>query len=175
MSDFEIDNEHDFDDEQLPPSRSQVKRDMEALQALGKRITELRPDQQQQVPMDEALARAVAEMRRISAHGARKRQLQFIGKLMRHADEQAIRDALDRFDSASAAHNQHFHALEQWRERLISGGNEALQAYIEAHPQADVQHLRQLVRNARKEREQDKPPVQARKLFRYLRELGEQA
>lgn len=173
MSDFEIDNEQGFDDEQLPPSRSQIKREMEALQELGKRITELRPDQQEQIPMDEALASAVAEMRRISAHGARKRQLQFIGRLMRHADADAIQEALDRFDSASAAHNQHFHALEQWRERLICGGNEALQAYIEAHPQVDVQHLRQLVRNASKEREQNKPPAQARKLFRYLREVSE--
>jgi ribosome-associated protein len=173
MSDFDTDNLHGFDDEQLPPSRSQVKREMEALQELGKRITELRPDQQAQVPMDERLANAVAEMRRISSHGARKRQLQFIGKLMRTADAEAIREAVDRFDSASAAHNQLFHALEQWRERLISGDNDVLQAYIEEHPQVDVQHLRQLVRNAKKERDQNKPPAQARKLFRYLREISE--
>lgn len=160
-------------DEEFGPSRSQVKRDMEALQELGKRITELNPEQQAQVPMDERLANAVAEMRRISAHGARKRQLQFIGKLMRTADADAIREVIERFDSASAAHNQHFHALEKWRDRLIAGGNEELQSYIDAHPNADIQHLRQLVRNAQKERQAEKPPAQARKLFRYLREVSE--
>jgi len=174
MSEFEHDTGLD-PDEELGPSRSQIKRDMEALQELGKRITELRPDQQAQVPMDERLANAVAEMRRISAHGARKRQLQFIGKLMRTADADAIREVIERFDSASSVHNQHFHALEQWRERLIAGGNDDLQRYIEAHPQADIQHLRQLVRNAQKERKEEKPPVHARKLFRYLREVSEQA
>lgn len=175
MSDFKDKPDFESDDEDWGPSRSQVKRDMEALQELGKRITELRPDQQAQIPMGERLAEAVAEMSRISAHGARKRHLQFIGKLMRTEDAEAISEMIERFDSASAAHNQHFHALEQWRERLIDGDNDVLQRYIEEHPQADIQHLRQLVRNAKKEREQNKPPAQARKLFRYLRELSEQA
>lgn len=172
MSNFDTDHEHD--NEQLPPSRSQIKRDMEALQELGQRITELRPDQQAQVPMDDQLAQAVAEMRRISAPGARKRQLQYIGKLMRQADAEAIRQALALFDSASALHNQHFHELERWRERLLNEGNSALASYVESHPQVDVQHLRQLIRNALKERAQNKPPAQARKLFRYLREVSEQ-
>ncbi|MBV1787306.1 DUF615 domain-containing protein [Marinobacterium sp. D7] len=174
MSEFEHDTGLD-PDEELGPSRSQIKRDMEALQELGKRITELNPDQQAQVPMDERLANAVAEMRRLSSHGARKRHLQFIGKLMRTADAEAIRAVIERFDSASAAHNQHFHALERWRERLIDGGNEELQSYIDEHPSADIQHLRQLVRNAQKERKDGKSPAHARKLFRYLREVSEQA
>lgn len=174
MSDFDDIERPDYDDEELGPSRSQVKRDMLALQELGRRITELRPDQQAQVPMDDRLRNAVAEMRRISAHGARKRHLQFIGKLMRTADAEAIKLVVEQFDSASAAHNQKFHALEQWRERLISGGNDALQSYIEAHPQADIQHLRQLVRNAQKERETQKAAGSGRKLFQYLRELDEQ-
>jgi ribosome-associated protein len=174
MSDFDnIDDSYNPADDEEPPSRSQIKRDMEALQELGKRITELRPDQQAQVPMDERLANAVAEMRRITANGAKKRHLQYIGKLMRTADADAIREAVERFDSASAAHNQHFHELEQWRERLIEGDNDAVAAYIEAYPQADIQHLRQLIRNAKKEREQNKPPATARKLFRYLREVSE--
>ncbi len=175
MSEFDdIHNAAEHDDE-LGPSRTQIKREMEALQELGRRVTELRPDQQAQVPMDDALRSAMEEMRRISSHGARKRHLQYIGKLMRTADADAIREAVERFDSASAAHNQKFHALEQWRERLISGGNDALQAYIDEHPAADIQHLRQLVRNAQKERQLQKPPANARKLFQYLREVAEQA
>lgn len=172
MSDFN-DSQDYLDDEDFGPSRSQVKRDMEALQELGRQITELNPEQQAQVPMGERLANAVAEMRRISAHGAKKRHLQYIGKLMRTEDADAIREAIERFDSASAAHNQHFHALEKWRDQLIDGDNEVLQRYIEEHPGADIQHLRQLVRNAKKERQQNKPPAQARKLFRYLREISE--
>lgn len=162
-------------EEEYAPSRTQIKHQMEELQELGRRITELNPEQQAQVPMDDRLRDAIEEMRRISAHGARKRHLQYIGKLMRTADADAIRSAIERFDSASAAHNQKFHALEQWRERLITGDNADLQSYIESHPQADIQHLRQLVRNAQKEHQQQKPPAYARKLFRYLREVEEQA
>ena len=173
MSEFDDIHDAAEQDDELGPSRTQIKREMEALQELGRRVTELRPDQQAQVPMDERLRNAMEEMRRISSHGARKRHLQYIGKLMRTADADAIREAVERFDSASAAHNQKFHALEQWRERLISGCNDTLQAYVDEHPQADIQHLRQLVRNAQKERQLQKPPANSRKLFQYLREVAE--
>lgn len=162
------DDEHD-----LEPSKSQLKRDAEELQALGKRMTELRHDQQAKLPIDDRLRAAIEEYARIRANGAKRRHLQYIGKLMRHVDADAIREVVDRFDSASVLHNQLFHDLERWRERLIEGGNEALQAFIESHPDADIQHLRQLVRNAQREREREQPPTHARKLFRYLRELND--
>jgi len=171
MNDF--DHLRPDDDEQLPPSKSQLKREAEALQTLGKRMAELRPDQRDKLPIDGRLRDALDEYNRIKSHGARRRHLQFIGKLMRTADADAIREVVDRFDSASAAHNQLFHEMENWRERLISEGNTTLQAFIAAHPNADIQHLRQLVRNAQRERQQEKPPVNARKLFRYIRELYE--
>lgn len=154
-------------------SRSEIKRQMEALRDLGKRVTELRPDQQAKVPMDSVLRAAVAETRRITSNGALKRHMQYVGKLMRHADVDAIKAALDQFDTASQAHNQKFHALEQWRDRLLlpgNDGNEALEAFITEYPTTDIQQLRQLVRNTLKEIEKQQPPTQFRKLFRFLRE-----
>lgn len=160
-------------------SRTEMKRYMDQLQALGQRITELRPDQQAQVPMDERLREAVEEMARITSNGAKKRHLNFIGKLMRNEDEEAIRAAVERFDSASEAHNQRFHRLERLREQLVDDNNARSQAafneVIESYPSCDIQHLRTLMRNAVKERAQNKPPAAFRKIFQYLRELEEQA
>lgn len=160
-------------------SRTAMKRYMDELQELGRRITELRPDQQAQVPMDERLREAVEEMSRISSNGAKKRHLNFIGKLMRNEDEDAIRAAVERFDSASEAHNQRFHRLERLREQLIDKNSARSQAAFEeviaSYPDCDIQHLRALIRNAIKERDQNKPPAAFRKIFQYLRELEEQA
>lgn len=161
------------DDEDNIISRTEIKRQMDALKHLGKRITELRPDQQEKIPMDSVLRGAVAETRRITSNGALKRHMQYIGKLMRHADTDAIQSALDQFDTASQAHNQKFHAIEVWRDRLTlpgDAGNEALEMFINAYPACDIQQLRQLVRNARKELEKQQPPTHFRKLFRFLRE-----
>lgn len=157
-------------------SRSEIKRQLDVLKHLGKRLTELRPDQQEKVPMDASLRAAVAETRRISSNGALKRHMQYIGKLMRHADIEAIHAALDQFDTASQAHNQKFHLLEQWRDRLLAPaetGNAALEAFILAYPETDIQQLRQLIRNTRKEIEKQQPPTQFRKLFRFLRDATE--
>lgn len=155
-------------------SRTALKRYVEELQELGKRITELRADQQAQVPMSDRMREAIAEMARISANGAKKRHLNFIGKLMRNEDEEAIRLVVDGFDSASEAHNQRFHKLERLRESLIENKQEALDEVIQTYTSCDIQHLRSLIRNAQKEREQNKPPAAFRKLFQYLRELDEQ-
>jgi ribosome-associated protein len=171
MPDFDPLQHHD--EEQRPPSKSQLKREADQLQQLGKRIAALRPDQREKLPLGERLRSALDEYNQIDANGAKRRQLQFIGKLMRTADADAIRAVLERFDSATAAHNQLFHQLEQWRERLLSEDDTALQQFIAAHPEAEIQHLRQLVRNAKRERQLGKPPVNGRKLFQYLRQLSE--
>lgn len=162
-----------LDDEDLIISRSEIKRQMDALRHLGKRITELRTDQQEKIPMDAVLRGAVAETRRITSNGALKRHMQYIGKLMRHADVEAIQSALAQFDTASQAHNQKFHAIEVWRERLTQpgdAGNDAIEAFVNAYPSCDIQQLRQLVRNTRKELDKQLPPTQFRKLFKFLRE-----
>lgn len=154
-------------------SKSEIKRQMHALQELGRRLCELRPDQQAKVPMSEQLRRGLEESRRITSHIALKRHMQYLGKVLRSEDSDAIKHAVDLFDTSTQAHNQRFHALENWRERLISGDNNTLQSFVESYPECDIQHLRQLIRNAQRERELGKPPAHARKLFRYLRELDE--
>ncbi|ANG62044.1 hypothetical protein A8C75_05755 [Marinobacterium aestuarii] len=172
-------NEEDF--EQLDPadqdaeliSKSQAKRDMHALQDLGKKLVALNKDQLAKVPMDETLRGAVEECRRLKKGEAIRRQLQYIGRLMRLADTDGISQTMDSFEAGKQAHDAHFHRLERWRDRLINGTPDDLTDYVAAFPHADIQHLRQLIRNAQREALQQKPPASSRKLFKYLRELAE--
>ncbi|MDD7804624.1 MAG: ribosome biogenesis factor YjgA, partial [Endozoicomonas sp. (ex Botrylloides leachii)] len=97
----------------------------------------------------------------------------FIGKLMQDQDIAPIKELLDRLDSSSKEYTRRFHQLERWRDRLINEGQAALTDYIDHYPEADRQHIRQLIRNAIKEAVQEKPPAASRKLFKYLREIDE--
>ena len=164
---------HEEDSEFLRerPSKSQVKREMLRLQDLGEDLTRLNPDTLESIPMSDRLADALREMRRLTKHEARRRQLQFIGKLMRSEDAEAIAGALQRLEAGSAARKRRLHELENWRDRMIDEGDEAVAQFVVAFPDANPQQIRQLVRGARKEREMDKPPAASRKLFRYLREI----
>jgi ribosome-associated protein len=167
------DFEHDEDEEIIYVSKSQLKRESHALQELGEELVELPAAKLEKIPLPEELAEAVALARRIKARGGRKRQLQYIGKLMRKLDEEPIRLAMSQLKSESARETAQLHQLEQWRDRLVAEGDAALAELLEQQPQADRQHLRQLVRNAQREIKQNKPPKSARELFRYLRTLLE--
>jgi len=171
MSNFDTKN-NDFEDDDFV-SRSQRKREVEALQDIGTKMIGLRPDQLKRMPIDETLYDAIVEAKRLSSRNALKRQMQYIGKLMRHQDGEAIQIQLDRFDSTSDAHNQIFHKLEKWRDRLIADESGMLDLVINEYATIEVQHLRQLVRNAQKEREEEKGAAASRKLFKYLRQLEE--
>ncbi|MDA7853354.1 DUF615 domain-containing protein, partial [Porticoccaceae bacterium] len=103
----------------------------------------------------------------------KRRQLQFIGKLMRTADTSFIQETLDRMDHQSQTYRQHFMRLEEWRDKIISQGNSAIEALIEQYPAADRQQLRNLQRQAAREIEQKKPPTASKKLFAYLRQISE--
>ncbi|MBT3146926.1 ribosome biogenesis factor YjgA [Neptunomonas phycophila] len=162
----------DYEDDDFV-SRSQRKREVEALQDIGTKMIDLRPDQLKRMPIDETLYDAIVEAKRLSSRNALKRQMQYIGKLMRHEDGDAIQAQLDRFDSTSEAHNQMFHKLEKWRDRLIANESGMLDVIINEYGTIDVQHLRQLVRNAQKEKADNKAPAASRKLFKYLRQLEE--
>jgi len=154
------------------PSKSARKREMHALQALGEQLCALSPRELESIPLsDAALAEAVAEARRISSHSARRRHLQLIGKLMRQVDAEPIREALAALEHGRQASAQHFQALEAWRDRLLHEGDAALPAVLERWPQADRQHLRQLLRHYAREQSRGQPPAAARSLFRYLRSL----
>ncbi|MDO6514157.1 MULTISPECIES: ribosome biogenesis factor YjgA [unclassified Neptuniibacter] len=157
-------------DEEL--SKTEAKRQMHALQALGARLTKLNKEQLEKMKLDERLHLAIEEFHRIKSNGAQKRHLQYIGKIMRTEDTDKIEHDLGLYEAGQQAHTQTFHKLERWRDRLVTEDNSALQEYINENPSADVQHLRQLIRNAKKELELQKPPAAARKLFKYLREVA---
>lgn len=157
------------------PSKSQLKREASALQALGERLVELSPAQLNRIPLSEALREAVVEAQRIRQRGGRRRQLQFIGKLMRQVDAEPIAAAVQALDAqglrAAAAQRR----VEQWRERLLAEGDTALAELLEACPEADRQQLRQAVRSARQEQQAGRPPRAQRALLRLLRDLLEDA
>ncbi|MBU2710083.1 DUF615 domain-containing protein [Zooshikella sp. WH53] len=163
----------EFDDYK---SKSQLKREMHALQALGQRLLELKPDILKQIPLNDRLRQAVEEGKRIKSFNAQKRHLQFIGKLMRDQDTEAIIATLDRLDSTSEESARRFHLLERWRDRLLDDttSQESLNELVTQCPEVEIQHVRQLIRQAHKETAANKPPSASRKLFRYLRELDQQ-
>jgi ribosome-associated protein len=126
------------------------------------------------IPLEGQLAEAIHQARGMKHREGRRRQLQFIGKLMRKAENiDDIRAAYQKIVNIGQEHTKIQHQCEQWRDKLMDDGNSALQGFINDFPAADVQHLRQLIRNAQKERSQQKPPSSARKLFKYIRELIE--
>ena len=153
-------------------SKTEVKRQMHALQELGARLTKLNKEQLDKLDLGDSLRNAIDEFHRIKSNGAQKRHLQYIGKIMRTEDADEIEHAIGLFEAGHQAHTQAFHKLERWRDKLINEGNQALQEYVEEYPDADIQHIRQLIRNAQKELKLNKPPATSRKLFKYLRELA---
>lgn len=159
------------DDEELQPSKTRRKREAEARQQLGAALLKLSKAAFAQIPLPEKLADALEEARRIRQHGALKRQLQYIGKLMREVDVEPIRAAYERVTHPLQEDVEQHHRLEQWRDRLLAEGDAALGELLALHPDIDRQHLRQLIRSAGKEAAANKPPRSARELFRYLREV----
>jgi len=163
----------DFDNdlnEYSGPSKSQLKREMTALQDLGAELVALSKERLAKIEMPERLRDALLEAQRITKHEARRRQMQYIGKIMRDVDAAPLRAAMDEINGVSKAATIRQHQLERLRTRLME--DEAVFSEV-AHdyPGADMQHLRQLRRNALKEAQQGKPPRAYRELFRELREL----
>ena len=146
---------------------------MSALQVLGQALVELPTERLAKIDMPDALRIALADARRFTKHEAKRRQMQYIGKLMRSIDPAPFQAALDALAGVSAAENARFHRIERLRTKLIEDEAAALTEIATAHPGADLQHLRQLRRNAIKEQEQSRPPRAFREIFRILRELDE--
>lgn len=166
---IESQHEEDFDDR---PSKSQLKREMLALQALGEALVALSDDQLAGLELPDDLRDAVRATKRISVskHGAIRRQLQYVGRIMRDVDPAPIRAQLDALAGHSHAHTAWLHRLERWRERLLAH-DESLTELLAEHPGADVQRIRALIRNAQREQSLGKPPKSFRELFQVLREL----
>ncbi|MDI9817971.1 MULTISPECIES: ribosome biogenesis factor YjgA [unclassified Legionella] len=152
-----------------PKSKSQKKRDAEALQKIGVKLIDLSMTKLDKLPLPANLRRAVIDAKTIKGHGAIRRQAQLIGKLMRAADGEAIAEAYETVIAEDAAQTVAFHELEQWRERLIDQGKEALTEFINHYQPQDVQQLRQLVKKAADERNTQKNTGAAKALFRFLR------
>lgn len=153
------------------PSKSQLKREMHALQELGEALIALPKDALKRMPMPEDLDSAVREARRITDHEGKRRQLQYVGRVMRSlSDEEvaALRTALDTHRGVNKAETARLHWIERTRERLLAD-DAALTDFIREHPGVDPQEGRTLIRNARKERQQQKPPRYYRELFQWIK------
>jgi ribosome-associated protein len=158
------------DEEELPPSKTKIKKQMHELRDLGKELTELGKDQLAQLDIPENLRDAIREMKNINKFGAQRRQMQYIGKLMRDVDTAPILARLDAWKGKSQHHIAYMHLLERWRDRLMESDS-AFTELLAAHPQADAQRLRALIRNAQKEMETGKPPKNFREIFQVLRDI----
>ena len=155
-------------------SKTKLKQDAADLVDLGKAIAALSASQLEAMQLDEELSAAIHQVRKLTRGPALKRQFKYIGKLLRDRDAEPLRSALSRQLEQDRFATARLHQLEQWRDRLISEGDSALSEFLNEYPQADRQHLRQLIRQAAAEQAANKPPAAARKLFKYLRGLIEQ-
>ena len=153
-------------------SKTQIKREADDLVGLGKTIAGLSPEQFDGMPLSDGLRDAIRVVRKLSKGGAIKRQYKYIGKLLRETDVEVIRQAIERLLDKDRAAAARLHLLEKWRDRLVQEGDVALSEFVEENPNADRQHLRQLQRKAKQELERAKPPVAARKIFQYIKELS---
>jgi ribosome-associated protein len=167
---------NEFEQEYERPSKSELKRQMSELQKLGEQLVAEPRDRVKRVPMPEDVRDAILMCQTITNHEGRRRQMQFVGKMMRKLDEEevaAIQRTIDSWKGASKAETAALHALERRREKLLADDKE-LTKLLEAHPELDVQQLRTLIRNARKEQAENKPPKAYREIFQILKEIGKQ-
>ena len=163
---------HDAPDRPSPdrPSKTQRKKEMLDLQALGVELVELPESQVEAMELPDHLRAAVLEAKRIKAHEGRRRQLHYIGRLMRDVDPAPIRARLDALTGHSAQEAARHRRLEGLREKLLAD-DAALTDFVAAHAGADLQALRTLIRNARREQKEGRPPRAFRELFRLLKTL----
>lgn len=154
------------------PSRSQSKRDAEALQQLGEELVALPRGQLAALSLPERLREALELARQINSRGALRRQRQFIGRLMRDLNPEPIRAKLEELRSADRVSRARFQEAERWRERLLADGAPAVAEFLARFPQADPQHLQNLLRAAAHEAGQNQSPRHARELFRYIQGLN---
>jgi ribosome-associated protein len=167
----------EFEPEYDRPSKSELKRQSNELQKLGEQLIDAPRDRVKRVPMPENVRDAILMCQTITNHEGRRRQLQYVGKMMRTLDEEevaVIQRTIESWKGASKAETASLHALERRRDKLLAD-DKALTQLLEEHPQLDVQHLRTLIRNARKEQAENKPPKAYREIFQILKDLAKPA
>jgi len=153
-------------------SKSQRKREAHALLDLARQLVSMPQSRLKRLPLDQDLRDEVDFARSIRPHGARKRQLMTVAKKLRNGDTEALLDAVNNIDEKNRQMIVRHHHVEAWRDRLIEGDDKALSELLEHGQGANVQILRQLIRNAKKEAKINKPPAASRKLFKVLREMN---
>ena len=164
---------NEFEDEYDRPSKSQLKRDMTALQKLGAELIAEPRERVKRVPMPEDVRDAILECQTIKDHEGRRRQLQYVGKKMRTLEEEEvalIRKTIDSWKQPSRAETAAMHAMERRRDKLLADDG-ALTELRAQYPELDVQQMRTLIRNARREQAEQKPPKAYREIFQVLKQL----
>jgi ribosome-associated protein len=166
----------DYSEPAAEISKSQRKRDADSIRDLGLTLSRLGPGELATVPLPDDVIEALEHLGTIKANGARKRQLGLLAKRLRSTDTVPINEALERINQKARAHSMNLHLVEQWRDRLLGdvadeSASDALTLFLRDHVAADRQQLRQLQRQALKEREQGKPPAAARRLFKAIRTI----
>ena len=168
-------NESTTENDTIEISKSQRKRDADELLDLAKELVSMQESRLKKLPMEQGLRDEVDFARSIRAHGAKKRQLMTVGKMLRKRDNDELLDAVYNFDKRNRQINARFHHIEAWRDRLIEGNDQDLSGLLEQLKTTNAQTLRQLIRNAKREMKLGKPPTSSRKLFKLLRETDEQS
>lgn len=155
-------------------SKSQLKREANEMVELAKKLLAMPEATLNGLPLQSDLREEVDFALGIRSHGARKRQLMTIAKLLRNRDTTPLLDAINNLDQKNRQLNARFHLVEAWRDRLLEGDDQDLAELLDNSSGINVQTLRQLIRNAKKEAKLNKPPAAARKLFKFLRETDAQ-
>ncbi|KTD34511.1 alpha helix protein [Legionella moravica] len=150
-------------------SKSQKKREADFLQKTAVKFIDLSEAKLDLLPLTDNLRKAIVDAKSIKSHGAKRRQAQLIGKLMRAADYEAILEAYEKILEEDSAITANFHEIEQWRDKLIHEGKDALTEFINLYQPEDVQQLRQLIKKAVDDQMKEKNTGAAKALFRYLR------
>ncbi|SDK83423.1 ribosome-associated protein [Maridesulfovibrio ferrireducens] len=166
---------YDDEEEYSGPSRSQKKRDMTKLQKLAEQLMKVGTEAIKKSELPKYFIDEVLTAKAITAHEAKRRQTQYLGKLMREIETQPVIDFLNDLEFGNSEKNMRFHQLEKWREKLLEGDQTTLDEIMELHPHAERQRIAQLARNAKKEIEAGKPPKSSKALFKALREVIESA
>lgn len=160
-------------DDEARPSKSQRKREMHDLQVLGAALAELPPDRLAATSMPDALRDAIDEYNRTRSHEGRRRQMQYIGKQMRQADVEPLREAVAAVRLGSAREALALHEAERWRAELVAS-DDAVGSYLQQFPQADSQQLRSLIRAARKDaalQPEQRSGRAFRELFQFIKQV----
>lgn len=155
-----------------PLSKTKLKAEADIAQSIGKKLVDLSKEKLLKLNLPEALFEAVIEAKRITANGAIRRQMQYLGRLMRDIDSTPIVEQIQAWEGKNVQENARFHIMERWRDRLIEN-SDAVSEFLVTYPQADSQQLRALIRNAQREETAQKTPKSSRELFKLIRTIIE--